>query len=91
MRFSAVLPNRSMHPLLRALLLVAGAAVLTFVIIFGAVAFLALAAFGAIALAVQRWRMRNATPTASASQAHAQPSRVLEGEYVVVERRSNSR
>ncbi len=91
MRFSAVLPNSSMHPLLRALLLVAGAAMLAFLIIFGVMAFLALGAFGALALAIHRWRMRHAPAATAPEQPSARPSRVLEGEYVVVERRSNLR
>ena len=85
MRFSAYFPRQSMHPLLRALLIVAGAAVMAFMIIFGAMAMLVLGAAGAVALAMQRWRMKHGS---SASPSHSQPTqsnRVLEGEYTVVE------
>lgn len=86
MRFSSLFPSRSLHPLLRALLLVAGAALMAFLVIFGAMAMLAVAAAGGAWLSIQRWRARHGRDPAPAAHARAQPRRVLEGEYVVVDR-----
>lgn len=82
-----LLNGRPMHPLLRALLLVAGAAIVTLIVIFGFFALLALAGVGAVAALVARWRSRHhpqPMPAAASAQAQRDP-RVLEGEYVVVQ------
>lgn len=86
MRFAAYIPRQSMHPVLRVLLILAGAAVLATLIIFGAMALLALFAVGGITLAIQRWRAAHGKAPSSTDANRAQDTRVLEGEYVVVER-----
>lgn len=86
MRFAAYMPRQSMHPVLRVLLILAGAAVLATLIIFGAMALLALFAVGGITLAVQRWRAAHGKAPATAHTRKAPDPRVLEGEYVVVDR-----
>lgn len=86
MRFSAYMPQQSMHPILRVLMILAGAAVLATLIIFGAVALLAMFVLGGVTLAVQRWRTGHGKPPSPAHPAKPTDSRVLEGEYVVVDR-----
>ena len=89
MRF--VLPpiRRSRNPLVRALSLVAGVAILGVLLVFGVVVLGVLFAGGLVFLAVRQWKLARASvtgstrPTASATRAASDP-KVLEGEYVVI-------
>ncbi len=90
MRFAAYLPRQSMHPVLRVLLMLVGAAVLATLLIFGAVAFVAMFALGGITLAVQRWRTGHDSASGTAETAQPRDARVLEGEFVVVDRERSS-
>lgn len=75
MRIAFALPR---HPLLRALLLIAGAVILAGLLFFGLVAGLAVVAFGALALMVRRLLPRKAAP--------GRRDDVIEGEFRVVDR-----
>jgi len=91
MRF--VLPpiRRSRNPLVRALSLVAGLALLGVLLVFGVVVLGVLVAGGLVFLAVRQWKLARAgiagggahARTAPASRAARDPN-VLEGEYVVL-------
>lgn len=91
MRYIAYLPGKPMHPVLRALAMVAGVGVLALLVIFGAVILLGLAVFGAIAWGVFRWRHRHRMPLGGHPGARPESGETLEGEYVVIERRDESR
>lgn len=89
MNFSAYQPNRSLHPAMRVLLAVAGAAAAALLVVFGALVLLALFAVGGVALLVHRWRHRARAmrqPGAHAQHASTGHARVLEGDFVVVDR-----
>lgn len=88
MRYVAYLPGKPMHPLVRALAVVAGVGIFALLLVFGAMILLGLAAAGLIAYAVQRWRSRHAAP-ATGARRHAADD-PLEGEFVVIEQRSES-
>ncbi|HET7558173.1 MAG TPA: hypothetical protein VFK08_08890 [Rhodanobacteraceae bacterium] len=75
MRIAFALPR---HPLLRALLLAAGAVILAGLLFFGLVAGLALAAFGALVLLIRRLLPHKAAPR--------RRDDVIEGEFRVVDR-----
>jgi hypothetical protein len=75
MRIAFALPR---HPLLRALLFVAGALILAGLLFFGLVAGLVVVAFGTLALLVRRLLPRRT--------ARARHDDVIEGEFRVVDR-----
>jgi hypothetical protein len=82
--------RRSRNPLVRALSVVAGLAVLGVLLVFGVVVIGVLLAGGLVFLAVRQWKLtRNGAPRASQpSAAHApQDPKVLEGEFVVIHQR----
>ena len=75
MRIAFALPR---HPLLRALLLAAGALMLVGLLFFGLIAGIAAAAFGTLVLLVRRLLPRK--------RARARQDDVIEGEFQVVDR-----
>lgn len=82
MRFSLPMPRRSRHPLVRALSLLVGLAVVGVLMVFGLVVASVLLVGGALVFGLRHWsRLRAASP-ASARSVH-QPE-VIEGEYVVL-------
>lgn len=85
MRFASYLPRTSMNPVLRALLIVAGAGLMVLLVIFGAAALMVLLLAGSVTLAVQRWRARHGHAAAATRGSTPHGPQVLEGEYVVVD------
>ncbi|MET0504325.1 MAG: hypothetical protein ABWZ85_03285 [Luteibacter sp.] len=87
MRFVFPPVRRSRNPLVRALSVVAGLAVLGVLLVFGVVVIGVLLAGGLVFLAVRQWKLsrHGASPAAQASVARpkADPA-VLEGEFVVI-------
>ena len=79
-----LLRTRSMHPLLRAVLALVGVALFALLMIFGAVALLVLLGVGAVTLFVNR--LRHARTTAKGDTPSTRDPRVLEGDYVVVDK-----
>jgi hypothetical protein len=82
--------RRSRNPLVRALSVVAGLAVLGVLLVFGVVVIGVLLAGGLVFLAVRQWKLaRNGAskaPTPAAARAPQEP-KVLEGEFVVIRQR----
>lgn len=91
MRFVFPPIRRSRNPLVRALSLVAGLAVLGVLLVFGVVVLGVLMAGGIVFLAVRQWKLAaaraNGTTAAQPQAATARPNEpaVLEGEFVVIE------
>lgn len=95
MRFVFPPIRRSRNPLVRALSLVAGLAVLGVLLVFGVVVLGVLVAGGLVFLAVRQWKLAAARANGTAapqsqsqSQPHAaraQDPNVLEGEFVVIQ------
>lgn len=82
MRFSLPLPRRSRHPLVRALSLVLGLAVVGVLMVFGLVVASVLLIGGAVVFALRQWsRKRGAM---SPQGRHAHKPEVIEGEFVVL-------
>ncbi|HVI53453.1 MAG TPA: hypothetical protein VM621_00190 [Luteibacter sp.] len=90
MRFVFPPIRRSRNPLLRALSVVAGLAVLGVLLVFGVVVIGVLLAGGLVFLAVRQWKLArggaSAAPQASAARPTQDP-KVLEGEFVVIRQR----
>lgn len=81
MRFSLPLPRRSRHPLVRALSLLVGLAVVGVLMVFGLVVAGVLLVGGALVFALRHWsRKRPAAPMG----ARAHKPEVIEGEFVVL-------
>jgi len=79
MRFSMPMPRRSRHPLIRALSLLMGLAVVGVLLVFGLVVASVLLVGGALVFALRQWsRKRGAV-----SPAVHKPE-VIEGEFVVL-------
>jgi hypothetical protein len=79
--------RRSRNPLARALSLVVGIALVGVLLLFGLVVASVLLFGGAVVLALRQWNRRNKpAPTA----ARAQPSDVIEGEFVVLQQRRHA-
>jgi len=92
MRFVFAPLRRPRNPLLRALSLVAGLAVVGVLLVFGVVVLGVLVAGGLVVLALRQWKLaRGITPAAQPSAAPSSASRkahepnVLEGEFVVIQ------
>lgn len=91
MRFVFPPIRRSRNPLVRALSLVAGLAVLGVLLVFGVVVLGVLVAGGLVFLAVRQWKLAAArangtvSPQAQPQAARAQDPHVLEGEFVVIQ------
>ncbi len=90
MRFVFPPVRRSRNPLVRALSVVAGLAVLGVLLVFGVVVIGVLLAGGLVFLAIRQWKLTrggpNVAPQASATRP-AQDPKVLEGEFVVINQR----
>jgi Flp pilus assembly protein TadB len=80
MRFSLPMPRRSRHPLVRALSLLLGLAVVGVLMVFGLVVAGVLLVGGALVFALRQWsRKRGAMSPGSAHKPE-----VIEGEFVVL-------
>ena len=81
MRFTLPSPRRSRHPLVRALSLLVGVALVGVLLVFGLVVAGVLLVGGGVLLAVRHWTRKGsaARPVAGARQPE-----VLEGEFVVL-------
>jgi len=87
MRFVFPPIRRSRNPLVRALSIVAGLAVVGVLLVFGVVVLGVLAAGGLVFLAVRQWKLARGGVTAASRPSAARRARqpdVLEGEYVVI-------
>ena len=82
MRFSLPMPRRSRHPLIRALPLVIGLALVGVLMVFGLVVASVLLVGGGLVFAVRQWSRKRAGMSAAGRRAH-QPE-VIEGEFVVL-------
>jgi hypothetical protein len=90
MRFVFPPIRRSRNPLVRALSLVAGLAVLGVLLVFGVVVLGVLVAGGLVFFAVRQWKLATARAHGTAAPqpqaaARAQDPNVLEGEFVVIQ------
>lgn len=85
MRFVFPPIRRSRNPLVRALSLVLGLAVVGVLLVFGVVVLGVLMAGGLVFLAVRQWRLsRGGVTRAAAQPAAPKDPNVLEGEFVVI-------
>ncbi|WP_114238903.1 hypothetical protein [Dyella sp. C9] len=82
MRFSLPMPRRSRHPLVRALSLLVGLAVVGVLMVFGLVVAGVLLVGGALVFGLRHWSRRHAPTSAAGHKAH-QPE-VIEGDFVVL-------
>ncbi|HEY4146241.1 hypothetical protein [Pinirhizobacter sp.] len=80
MRFNFPPIRRSRHPLVRALSVLAGLAVVGVLMVFGVVVLGVLVVGGSVLMAVRHWKLSR-QPQAARTQ---RPANVLEGEYVVL-------
>lgn len=91
MRFVFPPVRRSRNPLVRALSVVAGLAVLGVLLVFGVVVIGVLLAGGLVFLAVRQWKLsRGGAPVVAPEPSAARPAqdpKVLEGEFVVIHQR----
>jgi hypothetical protein len=90
MRFVFPPVRRSRNPLVRALSVVAGLAVLGVLLVFGVVVIGVLLAGGLVFLALRQWKLARGGTTAAAQPSAARPAqdpKVLEGEFVVINQR----
>jgi uncharacterized protein (DUF58 family) len=85
MYFSMPSMRRSRHPLIRALSLLLGVALIGLLLVFGLAVAGVLLVGGAIVLAVRQWKHSRA-PAKSAATGDAHQPAVLEGEFVVIQR-----
>lgn len=81
MRFTLPSPRRSRHPLVRALSLLIGMALVGLLLVFGLVVAGVLLVGGGVLLALRQWTRKRSAPRAAAGT--RQPE-VLEGEFVVL-------
>ena len=82
MRFSLPMPRRSRHPLVRALSLLVGLAVVGVLMVFGLMVAGVLLVGGALVFALRQWSRKRATMSPAGARVH-QPE-VIEGEFVVL-------
>lgn len=83
MRFSLPMPRRSRHPLVRALSLLVGLAVVGVLMVFGLVVAGVLLVGGAVVFALRQWSRKRGAVSPVGARAH-QPE-VIEGEFVVLQ------
>jgi Flp pilus assembly protein TadB len=81
MRFSMPMPRRSRHPLVRALSLLVGLAVVGVLMVFGLVVASVLLVGGALVFALRQWSRKRASMS-PARRAHV--PEVIEGDFVVL-------
>ena len=85
MRFTLPSPRRSRHPLVRALSLLVGVALVALLLVFGLVVAGVLLVGGGLLLAIRHWtRKSNASGRAPRGSANMHQPEVLEGEFVVL-------
>ncbi|TBR36922.1 MULTISPECIES: hypothetical protein [Dyella] len=85
MRFVLPLPRRSRHPLVRALSLLVGVALVGVLFVFGLMVAGVLLVGGGLLLALRAWTTRGRRASAQAAAARPQHKpEVLEGEFVVL-------
>ncbi|HXP01079.1 MAG TPA: hypothetical protein VN813_11265 [Luteibacter sp.] len=84
MRFVFPPIRRSRNPLVRALSLVLGLAVVGVLLVFGVVVLGVLMAGGLVFLAVRQWKLAHGRVAGAAQPAAAKDPNVLEGEFVVI-------
>ena len=82
MRFSLPMPRRSRHPLVRALSLLLGLAVVGVLMVFGLVVAGVLLVGGAVVFAVRQWSRKRAAMSPAGHRVHK--PEVIEGEFVVL-------
>jgi len=82
MRFSLPMPRRSRHPLIRALSLVVGLAVIGVLMVFGLVVASVLLVGGGLVFALRQWSRARAAASPAARRQHK--PEVIEGEFVVL-------
>ena len=83
MRFSLPMPRRSRHPLVRALSLIVGLAMVGVLMVFGLVVAGVLLVGGALVFSLRHWTRKRATVSAAGAGRQHQPE-VIEGEFVVL-------
>jgi hypothetical protein len=83
MHFAMPSPRRSRHPLVRALSLLIGVAVVGVLLVFGLVVAGVLLVGGALLLGWRQWKLRHGPAKSTTARTAHQPD-VLEGEFVVV-------
>jgi hypothetical protein len=83
MRFSLPMPRRSRHPLVRALSLLVGLAVVGVLMVFGLMVAGVLLVGGALVFALRQWSRKRSGMSAAGRHVH-QPE-VIEGEFVVLQ------
>jgi Flp pilus assembly protein TadB len=82
MRFSLPMPRRSRHPLVRALSLLVGLAVVGVLMVFGLVVASVLLVGGALVFALRHWSRKQSAASAAGRRQHK--PEVIEGEFVVL-------
>ncbi|WP_109123765.1 hypothetical protein [Dyella sp. C11] len=82
MRFSLPLPRRSRHPLVRALSLLVGLAVVGVLMVFGLVVASVLLVGGAVVFALRQWSRKRGAMSPAGRRAHV--PEVIDGEFVVL-------
>ena len=87
MRFSMPMPRRSRHPLVRALSLIVGLALVGVLMVFGLVVAGVLLIGGSLVFALRHWSRSRAT--ASVAGRPHQPE-IIEGEFVVLDQRRHA-
>lgn len=84
MRFSLPMPRRSRHPLVRALSLLVGLAVVGILLVFGLVVASVLLVGGALVFALRQWSRKRSAVSPVGTRSHK--PEVIEGEFVVLQR-----
>ncbi|MBT2115700.1 hypothetical protein KK141_08220 [Dyella sp. LX-66] len=84
MRFTLPSPRRSRHPLVRALSLLVGVALVGVLLVFGLVVAGVLLVGGGLWLALRHWTRKSNASAAAPRAAGAHQPEVLEGEFVVL-------
>ncbi|WP_243038973.1 hypothetical protein [Dyella sedimenti] len=82
MRFSLPLPRRSRHPLVRALSLLVGLAVVGVLMVFGLVVASVLLVGGALVFGLRQWSRKRGVASPDGRRPHR--PEVIEGEFVVL-------
>jgi len=84
MRFTLPSPRRSRHPLVRALSLLVGLALVGVLLVFGLVVAGVLLVGGGLWLALRHWTRKSNASAGAARAADTRQPEVLEGEFVVL-------
>jgi hypothetical protein len=86
MRFVLFPPSRHRHPLVHALAVLLGLALISMLLVFGVFVGAAILGVGAILLTLRMLLGRRTATSATQNS----PTQVLEGEYVVIQRRTST-